>query len=74
MKTQGSFFLIIYEQSQPWQKNKALQFSFKVETKQQQIPYNLQSAFWFVLIHEQLQIPAVQAQTKTLYSLFNKLT
>jgi len=32
-----------------------------------------QSVFCFMLIHVQLQLPAARAQTKTSYSLFNKL-
>jgi len=42
-------------------------------TKQQQVLHNLQSVFCFMLINVQLQLPAAQAQTKTSYSLFNKL-
>jgi len=42
--------------------------------KQQQVPRNSRSAFYFILIiHVQLQLPAVRAQTKISYRLFNKL-
>jgi len=40
---------------------------------QQQVPHNSQSAFCFMLIHVQLQLPVARAQTKTSYSLLNKL-
>jgi len=37
------------------------------------VPHNLQNAFCYMLIHVLLQLPAAQAQTKTLHGLFNKL-
>jgi len=37
------------------------------------VTHNQQSAFCFTLIHVQLQFPAALAQTKTSYSLFNKM-
>jgi len=50
-------------------------FNFQVvNKKQQQVRHISQSAFCFMLIHVQLQLPATRAQTKkTSYSLFNKL-
>jgi len=48
-------------------------FSIKVVNKTAASAAQLQSAFCFIIIHVQLQLPAVRAQTKALYSLFNKL-
>jgi len=58
IRTRGSFLLNKLKTTLASEEEQSYKFSIKVVNKKQQVPHNSQTAFCFMLIHVQLQLPA----------------